>query len=103
MANRCTVHEKILVGDNLANLENCELFAKFFLINIHRYTINVFGILLTVVHPPNFPSPIVFTVWFAKISHTKYFPCTVVAAITPFYYLHVVNLFSSINYYLNFV
>ena len=41
---RVTLHGKILVGEKLANLVNHELFAKIFLINIHRYTENVYGI-----------------------------------------------------------
>ena len=36
-----TVHGKILAGEKLLNHE---LFTKIFLINIHRYTKNVFGI-----------------------------------------------------------
>ena len=38
------VHRKILMGEKLANLVNCDLFAKIFLTNIHRCTENVFGI-----------------------------------------------------------
>ena len=34
----------IFVGEKLANLANCELFANIFLANIHRYTENVFDI-----------------------------------------------------------
>ena len=34
-------------GGKLANLADCELFAKIFLTNIHRYTKNVFGIICT--------------------------------------------------------
>ena len=34
-------------GEKLMNLVNCELFAKIFLIDIHRYTKNVFAYALT--------------------------------------------------------
>ena len=59
-----------MVGEKLANLENHELFAKIFLVIIHRYTENVFGIfthcnlfansspiLLTCMVHQNFPLP----------------------------------------------
>ena len=36
--------EKNLAGEKLVNLVNHELFAKIFLVNIHRYTENVLGI-----------------------------------------------------------
>ena len=45
-------------GETFANLANCELFAKIFLTNIHRYTEDVFGI----AHLPNFSSPIVYII-----------------------------------------
>ena len=45
-----------LVGEKLANLANCELFAKIFLANIHRYM----EYALTVAYSPNFSVPIAF-------------------------------------------
>ena len=42
----CTVHGKILVGEKLATLANRELFTKPIPTNIHRYTENVFGIII---------------------------------------------------------
>ena len=38
------VYRKYLAGKRLVNLVNCQLFAKIFLTNSHRYTDNVFGI-----------------------------------------------------------
>ena len=56
-----TVHRKILVGEKLGNLVNCELFAKIYLTNIHRYTKNVFSIYaLILAYLSNFSSPIAF-------------------------------------------
>ena len=40
----CTQGKFCMVGEKLANLANCELSAKIFLANIHRYTKKVFGI-----------------------------------------------------------
>ena len=63
------------MGEKLANLANCELFAEIFLGNIHRYNENVLGIcndfslfakffLAKLYGSPN-------------ISPTKTFPCMV--------------------------
>ena len=39
-----TVDGKILAGEKLMNLANCKLFTKIFLVIIHRYIENAFGI-----------------------------------------------------------
>ena len=39
-----TIHRKFLAGEKLVNLVNHKLFTKMFIVNIHRYTNNVFGI-----------------------------------------------------------
>ena len=38
-----TIHGKILSGEKLVNLANCELFTKNFLADIYRHTENVTG------------------------------------------------------------
>ena len=52
---------EILVGKKLANLANCEPFAKIFLTNIHRYTETYMAYALTVAYSPNFFLPIPIT------------------------------------------
>ena len=55
-----TAHGKILVGEKLASLVNCELFTKIFPTNIQIFLANSFYL---------YSSP--------KLSPAKYFPCTV--------------------------
>ena len=76
-------HNKVLythIGrEKLLNLANCEPFTKIFLINIHRYTKNAFGIctdcnlFATLFHPNSF-----YLYGSPNVSNTKIFPCTVV-------------------------
>ena len=49
-----TVHGKFLAGEKLANLVNCEPFAKIFLTNIHRYTEMYLACALILAYSPIF-------------------------------------------------
>ena len=71
------MHLKLLVGEKLANLANHELFAKFFLTYIHRYSENVFGICTALAYLPNFSlhTNSFYLYGLPKISPSKIFPC----------------------------
>ena len=68
-----------MAWEKFVNLVNCELFAKIFLVNIHRYTKNALAYALTVAYLPKFSSPIAFTCMVCQnfpppnISHVWYY------------------------------
>ena len=70
-----TISRKISVGEKLANSVNHELFAKIFLVNIHRYTKIYSTYAMTLAYSPKFSSQLHFPVWFdpPKSSHVRYY------------------------------
>ena len=69
----------------LAKLTNCELFAKIFLANIHRYTENVFGMCTDCSLFAKFSLANTFYLYdLPEFYPVKIFPCTV----SPLYSWH---------------
>ena len=71
-----TVHGKILVGEKLVNVVNCELFAKIFFANIHRYAKNIFGVCTCSLFTKFFLANSFYPYGLPKFSPAKFFPCS---------------------------
>ena len=97
------VHRKILAGEKLANLVNCELFAKFSS-PVFRYTENVFGICTDCsLFVKFFLTNNFYLYGLSKFSPTKIFPCTVYIFICTYVYKICMHTCMYLHMYVHFL